>query len=91
MGWQRTSAIRPLGSSRLTITLRPHQPVTVPVEPCRWSGRTCPVDPNPVADIEGRQRADGRCVEEVPLTLSDDAGQQCEMVVQRATADQPEE
>jgi len=35
MGWQRTSANRPLGSSRLTITLRPDQPMTVPVEPCR--------------------------------------------------------
>jgi hypothetical protein len=50
-----------------------------------------PVDPDPVADVESRQRADGRCVVEVSLTLSDDAGQQCEMVVQRSSADQPEE
>jgi hypothetical protein len=50
-----------------------------------------PVDPDPVADVESRQGADGRCVEEMPLTLSDDAGQQCEVVVQRSTADQLEE
>jgi len=49
------------------------------------------VDPDPVADVERRQRADGGGVEKVSLTLPDDAGQQREMLIERSAADQPDE